>query len=258
MSSRRTGVAGGALSASSDRGGGTGGGGGGGVSSKMARSMSFSASFTHYGVRDVDGDEEEGELESRKEEDDEEDERLTVIDYTRPPSHAHRTPRKQRPPVPAFPRLSPTSSPSPPSKPHSLRFLSRIAYPVQPVTRPLPSPLHTNRHSRPRLDSYDVGRTTRARSAARAAAAPVQAAAAEAAADATYCTRPSSAVTADDTAVARTRRVRARREGEEFSRQFVEEGDNEAVGSGRIDDAITAEEEEELEEAYRAVINYSQ
>ena len=272
FSSRRTGVTGGAISASSDRGSIVSGGGGGGSSAgvgKMARSMSFSASYTHYGVRDADGEEEEGELESRKEEEDEE-EVITVIDY-QTPSHANRTPRKQRPPVPPFPRLSPTSSSSsPPSKPNS--SASSLPSPTQSdLARASSFPTAHTRRSRGRLDSYDVdedeaavdGGMERSESGGSSTSASRSSAGGGGRRDILYTAEFSSRSGdgrygggAEEEEVDGEGEV----EGEEFSRQFVEEGESEAVvgGSRRTEDAMTAEEEEELEEAYRAVINYSQ
>ena len=277
LSSRRTGGAGGANSGLSGGAGGVGGAGGGGSSSsfprKLARSMSFSASFNQYGARDIDGDEDEGLGEPRKEEDDDEDEPVTVIDYstsstTATPSHASRTPRKQRPPVPTFPRLSPassSSSSSPPVKP--LSASPSLPSPIHPnLSRAssFPVPLTrsgSNSNRRGRLDSYDVDEDDTADTIDRS----------ESGGSSTSASRSSRGGERRDVLYSGEFSSRSgggryggggdeEGEGEEFSRQFVEEDrENEAVaGGGMGEDAMTAEEEEELEEAYRAVIHYSQ
>ena len=260
LSSRRTGVAGGANSAMSDRGGGAGGISisSSGVAGKMVRSMSFSASFTQYGVRDADG-EEDGGLEMRKEENDEEDEQLTVIDYsnTTTPSHANRTPRKQRPPVPPFPRLSSTSSPSPPSKPPS--SATSLPSPTQSsLARASSFPTAPGRRSRARLDSYDVDEddaVERSESGSSVSASRSSRGGDSGRRDILYTAEFSSRTSRYGGGAEDENEGEA--EGDEFSRQFVEEDESGPVASG-MDDAMTAEEAEELEEAYRAVINYSQ
>ena len=244
LSSRRTGTADGAISASSGKGVGAVPGA---ATSKLARSMSFSNSFTQYGVRDADGDWEESEAGSRKEEEWEEEEPVTVIDYT--PTQAARTPRRQRPPVPTFPRLSPTSS-SPSSKARS----SASSLPSPAATNlarasSVPAALVCAHRTRARMDSYDEDERSESGGSRGGAGGG----------------RRDIAYTAEFSSRSGDRRYGAdgaddeEGEGDEFSRQFVEEADGEVAAGGLGgEEEVTAAAEEELEETYRAVINYSQ